>query len=843
MNTGSNWFEDPALLTAEMKRTRVARSVIPVIRGYDGIEEIARGGQGIVYRATQRSTRRAVAIKVLLEGDFASGVARRRFEREIDLVASLRHPHIVSVYDSGATDDGRLYLVMEFVEGVSLDQFWPETGKGRAPIKDALALLAAVADAVQYAHQRGVIHRDLKPSNIRVDSAGQPHILDFGLAKVSEGQEGASFLTVDRASLSASGQFMGSLPWASPEQAAGNPDAIDARTDVYALGVILHQMLTGRFPYDVSGGLKATLDNITGTEPSRADKLRPEVGDEVGTIVAKALSKDITRRYQSAGDLAMDIRHFLNGEPIQAKRDSAWYTVRKTVRRYRILFGAGATVFAATLVALAVSLASLSEARHQRDLAKQQTTIAKSEAARAMAVSRFVEHMLGAADPGKVGKDIRVVDVLGPAADLAESTLKDQPEARAAVYGVLSSAYRNLQMYAEAEEQARAGLAIAERDLHGVGIQTAMLRTTLAAALTDRGRAQEGLGQARQALELARSAEGPDSPTSIEALMTVSYALDSLEKFDESLAVKKEAVERAERVFGPDAQDALGARGNLANAYLQLGRLDDAIPILEDVVTRARRALGANNIAALAPISTLVVAYNNKGMYDKSEPLIKDAWERLKHTYGPESNTTLIYANNYAVVLNNTDRAAEARPIAEEALAGFIKIHGPEHISVVRVMTVLGSIYGNLGDQPKQLEWQQKALEIADRTLGRQNQTTVHIRNNYGTSLGSMKRYDEAIKEFRACALDADAAFGPNHSMPASVRYNLAKNLHGAGQDDEAIQILIGSADKLLATLGPKSDWTSRAFEDLIELLEAHGRAAEAQQWRAKLSAPPPTSK
>ncbi len=837
MTKGSQWFEDPVAITAEMKRTRFARIAgPPVIKGYDQLFEIARGGQGIVYRAMQVSTKRAVAIKVLLDGGLASGVARRRFEREIDLVASLRQPGIVSVYDSGATDDGLLYFVMEFIEGVPLDQAWPDS-HNKPPIRDALVMLATVADAVQYAHQRGVIHRDLKPSNIRVDAARQPHVLDFGLAKVAGDHLGDNFTTMDRATLSTSGQFMGSLPWASPEQAIGDPDAIDARTDVYALGVIMHQVLTGKFPYDVTGGLKIALDNIVSAAPSRADSIRPEVGDEVSTIIAKALAKEPGRRYQSAGELARDIRHYLAGEPIEAKQDSTWYTVRKTIGRYRIAVGAATIVFLATAIALVVSLTSLQETRRQRDVADQQSKIARIEASRAKAVSHFVEQMLGAADPGKVGKDIRVVDVLGPASEMAGSTLADQPEARAMVYGVLSSAYRNLQMYSEAEAQARIGLELAEKELGGKGEQTAILRTTLAAALTDRGRPQEGLVQARQALELAREATGPDSPAALEALMTVSYALDALEKFDESLEVKKEAVERTNRVLGPDAQDALGARGNLANTYVQLGKLDDAIPILEDVVARARRALGPNNIAALAPISTLVVAYNNKGLYEKSEPLIKDAWERLKHTYGPESNTTLIYANNYAVVLNNTKRAAEAAPIAEEALAGFIKIHGPEHLSVVRVMTVLGSIYGNMGDQPKQMEWQKKALEIADRTLGRQNQTSVYIRNNYATSLGSMKRYEEAITEFRACAADADAAFGPDHSMPASVRFNLAKNLSSLGRDEEAAEILQGAAEKLLTSLGPKSDWTTGAFDDLIALMEKQNRPIEAQRWRDKLKA------
>lgn len=827
MNSASNWFDDPALLTAEFKRSRASRPTSIEIRGYDSPVELARGGQGIVYRAVQRSTHRPVAIKVLLDGSLASGAAQRRFEREIDLVASLRHPNIVSVYDSGSTDDGRLYLVMEYVEGVPLDRYWT----GPVPVRDALRVLALVAEAVQYAHQRGVIHRDLKPSNIRVDPSGQPHILDFGLAKAST-RDAAS----RDATLSTTGQFMGSLPWASPEQASGDPDLIDARTDVYSLGVVLHQVLTGKFPYDVSGALKAALDNITSVEPSRADRLRPDVGDEVSTIIAKSLAKSPDRRYQSAGELARDIRHYLAGEPIEAKRDSAWYTLRKTIRRFRIAAAAAAIVLLATSGALIVSLNALAETRRQRDVASAQSKKALIQASRAQAVSRFVETMLSAADPGTEGKEIRVVEVLAPSSSLAEETLRDQPHALVSVHGVISSAYRNLQMYDDAEREARRAIDIAERELGGTGTETSLARTALAAALTDMGKPTEGLEQARHALKLAQEAEGPDSRAAIEARMAIGSALDELQRPDEALAVKKEVAETAVRVLGPDTQETLGAQGNLGRTYYALGRLDDAIPLLESVVERSRRALGPNNISTLAPISTLVSAYNAKGLYDKSEPLLKDAWERLKRTYGPESNTTLVYANNYAVLLNNTNRAAEALPIAEQALEGLTRLHGPKHVSVLRVMTLIGSAHGKLGDQAKQLDWQKRALDLADETLGRTHQTTVYIRNNYASTLGALRRFDEAIAEFRSAALDADKAFAPEHSMPPAIRYNLAKNLVEAGREDEALAILPATADKLLASLGPASDWTTGAIDDLAQLLEKRGRTDEARAWRAKLA-------
>lgn len=318
---------------------RMLESPLPegVIPGYDLLGEIHRGGQGVVYRARQRSTKRDVAIKVLLEGPFASRAARRRFEREIELVAGLKHPNIVAVFDSGATTDGRQFCVMDYVDGVRLDQYVRDK---RLDARATLALFASICDAVNFAHQRGVIHRDLKPSNILVDTGGQPRVLDFGLAKEVAGENDPL--------VSVTGQVVGTLPYLSPEQARGTHDQIDVRADVYALGVILYELLTGQYPYPVVGQLADVLRHISDTAPRRPiTAWRKESGvrsiqsgrcplnDEIETIALKALSKEPERRYQSAGELGRDVSRYLAGELIEAKRDSTWYIVRKTMRKRR----------------------------------------------------------------------------------------------------------------------------------------------------------------------------------------------------------------------------------------------------------------------------------------------------------------------------------------------------------------------------------------------------------------------------------------------------------------------------------------------------------------------------
>ncbi|MGH6962046.1 MAG: serine/threonine-protein kinase, partial [Dongiaceae bacterium] len=354
--------------------------------------ELHRGGQGVVYLANQTATRRQVAIKVLREGPFAGPHDRARFEREVQILAQLRHPNIVTIHDSGMAA-GQFFLVMDYIEGRPLDRWILDFGfsildfqkpKGRAArskiqnpkskIDQALRLFAKICDAVNAAHLRGIIHRDLKPGNILIDGAGEPNILDFGLAKldasfqfpVSSFESGQPTAVdadsgnskLETRNYTRAGQFIGSLPWASPEQAQGAPDKIDMRTDVYSLGVILYQMLTGRFPYPVYGNMRDVLGNILHTEPIRPSRHRREINDEIDTLVVTCLQKDRERRYQTAGELARDVRRYLAGEPIEAKRDSGLYVLRKQLRRHRtplavaagfVLLLAGSSIVAWTL--------------------------------------------------------------------------------------------------------------------------------------------------------------------------------------------------------------------------------------------------------------------------------------------------------------------------------------------------------------------------------------------------------------------------------------------------------------------------------------------------------------
>jgi serine/threonine protein kinase len=337
------------------------------IPGYDIVREIHRGGQGVVYEAIQRSTQRTVAVKVLLEGPFASERARWRFEREVRLVAGLKHPNIVVVHDSGVAQ-GRHYFAMDYVRGQPLDEYV----RGHAmSVREVVKLFICISEAVAYAHRRGVMHRDLKPSNILVTEEGTPLVLDFGLAKGAdeEAEDSAGGL------ISLAGHLMGTLRYMSPEQTAGKPDAVDIRTDVYSLGVIFYELLIDAPPYETTrADLTTAVRNIREADPPRPSKIRREVGSELEAIALKSLEKEPSRRYQSAGEFAADLQAWLDGLPVTAKSASSLYVIRKLAFRHgaqTLLVASVAIIIVATSTIAIQAMVHRDDAISERDRSRK----------------------------------------------------------------------------------------------------------------------------------------------------------------------------------------------------------------------------------------------------------------------------------------------------------------------------------------------------------------------------------------------------------------------------------------------------------------------------------------
>ncbi len=318
------------------------------IEGYDILERLPVGGQAVVYKAFQKATKRVVALKVLSQGPHVSQRAQFRFEREVDLAASLRHPNIVTIYDSGITHR-QYYYAMEYVEGKSLDSYIESASLDSRQI---MVLFEKVCSAVAYAHKRGVMHRDLKPDNIMVDGDGQPHILDFGLAKLIDDSEQT---VADAPMVSIAGKIIGTLAYMSPEQASGQPDAVDIRTDVYSIGMMLYKVFTSEFPYEVHGPMVTVLRNIQEVEPARPSKNVKNLSSEIEAIILKSLSKEPVYRYQSATELQSDIDCWLNGMPISARADSSWYVLCKLMARNK-----SATAVVALIIVIILSFSYIS---------------------------------------------------------------------------------------------------------------------------------------------------------------------------------------------------------------------------------------------------------------------------------------------------------------------------------------------------------------------------------------------------------------------------------------------------------------------------------------------------
>jgi tetratricopeptide (TPR) repeat protein len=593
---------------------------------------------------------------------FASSTQRRRFEREVEIVAGLRHPNIVTVFDSGLTEDGSHFFAMEYVEGASLDD-WLLAGGAQSPLRERLHIFRAICDGVAFAHQRGVIHRDLKPQNIMIAADGTPRLVDFGLARPVPDSiiDGRSDVTVE-------GSFLGTLRYAAPEQTRGDPNLVDVRSDVYALGVLLYEMLAGHSPYDLAGdpaSMIETIRDVTPLPPSAHGRRVPgaiRIDRDLDTITLTALAKERDRRYQSASALRDDLDRYLAREPIEARRDSAWYVLRKLVQRYRWR----ASIAAGFLVVLIASSVVVSFLYHR----------ARTEAEKFRQINLFLEDTLGSAQPAAGGGDLALRDLLDEAVQWIDLALADKPEVAASIRVTIGNSYRNLGLFDDAETQLEAALET-RRSLFGERhAQIAQSLNVLGMLRRDQGRYAEADQLLRRALAMRRRLLGDQSyevSLTLAILASVRIAAGDCDgaegALQESLAIR-------EHLFGPVHQDVAMCHFSLGEVAVACGDLEAAashhllaLKIRREVLPKQHPDLARSLEATARVLSGL-------GRAEESESLLRECVAIQSAAGRPEQWRIALTRNELGACLIELGRYDEAETELLESYRDLVRTLG-----------------------------------------------------------------------------------------------------------------------------------------------------------------------
>ena len=624
---------------------------------------LGQGGMGTVYKAEQQNPQRIVALKVIRLG-VASAEHLRRFEQEAKLLGRLQHPGIAQIYEAGTANSGggdQPYFAMEFIQGLPLLQY--SKTRNLDP-RARLEVMAKICDAVNHAHQRGIIHRDLKPVNILVDESAQPKILDFGVARVTDSDTQATRQTD-------MGQLLGTLAYMSPEQVLADPLALDIRSDVYALGVILYELLAGKAPYHTESlALHEAVQAIREEDPAPLSSINRRYRGDVETIVAKALEKDRTRRYSSAAELGADIRRYLADDPIVARPPTTTYQLHKFVRRHKALVAAVSAVF---LVLVAGMIVSFREAM----VARRAEQTAAKEAASANAVVNFLQNDLLAqasakkqsGPTAKPDPDIKVRTALDRAAARIEGKFDRQPEVEAAIRDTIGKTYEDLAQYAESQKQLERALELERRTWGPENPKTLNTLNHLGRTLWHQGKYQEAGALFGPALEIERRVLGPEHPDTLYCMNNLANVYRAEDNNAQAEPLYRQTLEIRRRVLGPEYPDTLISMNNLANVYWSQGNYAQAEALYSETMEIQRRVLGPEHPDTLLSMGNLAATYMEEGKYAQAEALLTQTLEVSRRVLGPDHTTTLGFLKDFATLNLRERKYALAETDAAQVLA------------------------------------------------------------------------------------------------------------------------------------------------------------------------------
>ncbi len=771
------------------------------IGSYRLLELIGEGGMGEVYLAEQTGAiQRMVALKVIKQGmDTREVVAR--FEAERQALALMDHPCIARVFDAGATDQGRPYFVMEYVRGLPITEY---CDRHRLDMRDRLKLFARVCDGVQHAHTKAIIHRDLKPHNVLVtvvDDQPVPKIIDFGIAKAT-GQA-----LTDRTMFTALGQLVGTPEYMSPEQIEMAGENIDARTDIYSLGVILYELLAGAPPFDPAEfrkeGFDAIRRRIVEQDPARPStrattlsegaalsarnrrtepsKLASQLKGDLDWITMKALEKDRTRRYPTANALAQDIQHYLNHEPVSASPPSATYLMTKLVRRHRVAFTALAVIVVVLAGASVVTTSLFFKA--QRESKRAQV-----EAARSEQVAAFMKEMLAGVGPSvALGRDTKMLrEILDKTTKRVDHDLAGQPRVEAEMRSVLASTYADLGEYETAETHQKRAIALftaqlgeRSRDALDANYNLGLLDYRLG-----RMEAAESLFVRTGAIQ--DQVLGPNDARSLATASGLAGIYSYRGELDKAEPLARRAVEGLRRVSGDASPQTREAMNTLAGIYTDQFRLGAAESLDVELVRLQEREFGPEHPTSLSVKVSLGWVYRMEKRLPEAERITREALAVMRRVLGNDHNETLVAVNNLGIILSDMGRNVEAEPYYIENVVSGKRVQGAKHPESIASVVNLASFYEKLGRWREAEANANESIQLFEGVVPKDfpgRGIAFEIRGICRAKLGRDAEAEKDLLEGNRILLPA---FGPDHRRIKALRKTLHDVYVRLGKPGEA---------------------------------------------------------